>query len=449
MAAKKVERSYVLEKLLPDNLLHIYQYLSPLDVACASEASEYLSHFAEDYIYKKAEDCFICFQSFVMITMSWSWHGYRLYKAYDDGWSDIEIILRHFGPHIKRLNLKQLHFKIQLSRVAYILDKCTHLDELRLRLRSFECINDIDIFSYGGSVEHLILDNINTLNYSQFPKLKLFAKVTALTIDLRCSSKVDLDITKVVNSVSTLKRLTLNEVKIINLDLFNALQKHRDSLCSLALTNIYRVGSRYNDIAVKLPKLEQLRIDINSQEDLDALTELNIKYLQLLSESLDPCWQPKILRLMRLGKPTNGDKAPLWSLNGLPLLEELDLVALKNQLVLNVPLLHKLSLKYSSNIDETIATLPNLKRLRLHNFQFESMVLDRLFEITCKKTTEVELDNPEPKEITQLLKYLDERRCLKNAPSPLVRILCSRSQVSSILFSNRWSFEVTRFIVSD
>lgn len=134
----------MLEKLVPDNLLQIYQYLSLLDVARASEASEYLSHFAKDYIYKKFTDCYIdvFYKSVWLFQLSWQ-GCYRPFVAIYE-WSDMEIVVRHFGPHIKCLKLTQFdNICVLMKHVAFILEQCTHLDVLHFDNLTFPIDNDI------------------------------------------------------------------------------------------------------------------------------------------------------------------------------------------------------------------------------------------------------------------------------------------------------------------
>lgn len=393
-----IQQTFLLDTLAPDYLFHIYQYLAPIDIANASECSEYLSNFAEANIYKKYEDCHI-FDTDSKITYTWI---------------EFKRILHHFGKHFKRMTLDANQLvDASVRHFAQVLKECSNLDELRVLNFIFDSVKALR--KEQCSVRHLSFES-TCIDHRWRELLKLWPKVTAFTIHRFSDDKVPVQI---VGGIHALEQLTLVNGLMNSNTLFKSLQKHKNSIRKLSLIEMNEFSdNRYKGISQMLPKLEHLQISVQNSSELAAIVGMNIKFLQLLG-------------------PTNGpyNTEFVWSLSGLPLLEELDLVEINGsniRIAANFPTLRVLSIQNSSinkehGFPETIAKLPNLQHLTLRRCVF---CVDELLQfIETGNLIDIELDHPPQTCTLQLLKSLIERSTIKTSNFQM-RIIVDATTVS-------------------
>lgn len=105
-----------INRLNPDCLLHIYQYLGVGDIARAAEASHFLAEFATNNVYHKYTNV----------------DGRTIGKWCKLPQREFVIVLRQIGPHIQRLTVDfELFAELQRPwAIAIVLKYCTQLQVL-------------------------------------------------------------------------------------------------------------------------------------------------------------------------------------------------------------------------------------------------------------------------------------------------------------------------------
>lgn len=288
-----------------------------------------------------------------------------------------------------------------VNTFAQVLRFCPNLDKLIVLNFMFDKNAFKLLRKEQCSANHLSLECIG-IDRSWQGLFKLWPKVTALTINRCYQPQLSLQLAEGIEHLQELHLVNC----AIDSSLFRSLQK-RNTLRKLSLIETNQLkGNRYQNIAKLLPQLEQIQVSINDEQDLASLTGKNIKYLQLLGDTVD-------------------DTIPVhsWKLRGLLELEELDLVEIdssKCRVATYVPTIRVLSIQHSdilntnNDLSETIAKLPKLQTLRLRKTIFPAEELLHLIE-TDGPLTEIVLDLPSKLQTTKLLKSLLDRGNAKNS----------------------------------
>lgn len=157
-----IHQSSVLDRVPSDCLFHIYQYLSPLEVVSASEASIALRNFAEiNNVFKK------------MATS----RTLRSLKNY----AEIECVLRYVGKHLTEFKMNAPIYQSWKYSLALIFRNCPNLIKLTLRnvTLSNECIQALQ--KQRCSVKQLVLRRLYNI-YDVKMLLKTMPQITALSL---------------------------------------------------------------------------------------------------------------------------------------------------------------------------------------------------------------------------------------------------------------------------
>lgn len=401
-----------LDNLAPEYLLHIYQYLQPLDIANASESSKYLAKFAETNIYKKHANCHI-------FDVLYAYYEHRKYTL-----AELRCVLRHFGKHIKRMTIKSHNFENpSTAHVTMIMRKCPNLDELIISNFYFNTPAVHMLKKVKCPARHLTL-RCEGVTHRWREVFEMWQNVTQLTLYKFC----DDTILSMLSGDHAIEWLTLINVCIMDSDFFFKLQNgQRRWLEKLSMIDMWSFNSHptmYN----QLPLLEQLQISVRGSTIIEGLHETRLKYLQLLYALEIFSKKPTILK---------------WSLKDLPMLEELDLVGIPGdvcRVAANVPTLRVLSIQQANicaddGLVETVAKLPVLQRLRLRRCAFAPEELVQLVETNTSLTT-IDIELPKIDSLTKMLESLiqnwDNKQPLSTTPrsSLQVRIIVESKDVS-------------------
>lgn len=368
-----IRQTFALENIPLDCLFHIYQYLTPVDVAKVSEASIALNNFAkENNIYKKFSD--------FGIFCSGIWNI-----------EEFKCIVRYFGDNFKQITIDSDRINgDSVENLAFILRHCPNLEELRVKnvkLRQ-QAVNVLR--EEPCSFTHLFIQSsgrdIHLRNV-----LAMWSQITYLTIHCIGINQHPLQL---VGDVHALERLSLANATINSNHFTLFLQKHVQSLRYLSLVNIkWTSESFYKSLNTMLPHLEQLQISVTSFYDSLYISGMHLKYLQLVGTS----------------------KVMLYPMTDLPQLEELDLVQMHGAncfVAAGLPNLRVLSINDSiinqfDGLIDVIESLPNLQRLILRRCYFWPDDIIYLFE-TNINLTEIELELPMMDATIYLLQSLAE-----------------------------------------
>lgn len=325
--------SQTFEQLNSDCLFHLYEFLSPLDIANASEACTYLSDFARENIYQKYED-------------------FRDFGDCIDAES-YERLLKHFGANIHRLGLnKERLVNGSVHHIMLALKYCPNLEELGLMEFFFSEMDASFLERMKCQVRHVILMFCKSVRvwadiFNQWPNVR------AVTIHQH-GSYLD---HRVIDNVITLEELSLYGCTVNLLWMRTILQSQSNTLRSLTLIDM---PINYNDLVLWAPNVERLKISINHPSQMRRLCEL--KHLRHLK-----------LKLRKVRLENNAFEE--WSLKGLDTVNELDLIRMPDAVIraaADVKSLRVLRIRYSSQIQtgvlaDTIAKLPNLEHLCMYS----------------------------------------------------------------------------------
>lgn len=401
-------QSLHIEKLIPDCLFHIYEYLTPLDIANASLASDYLASFAESHIYKNYADCVI-FDSFC---------EYRKQNY-------VYTILKQFGKHINKISFSSFVFtrknKFKLDR---LLQECPNLDELTLKDFDIDRLSKKCHSQNVFHLKHLFLTDCFNVNNGFQVLLKLLPNLNAITIrNMNHAVKAH-----ILTSLYPIKHIEIvgNRYDDSILDK-SILNKHKNYLQKLTLMELPGRDAPLEVLSNKIykfPKLENLQIYIERISHLRSIQAINLRYLQLV------------------GPIEDRSRNLVWSLSGFAfsVLEELELVNIKGsniQIAADVPTIRELAIQLT-NIDrddglsETVTKLPDLQRLRLRQCTFCPDELGLLIENS--RLDEIEVSCSLRTDIIQLLRFLI---CKKSHGKPRfpceLRIISIQYDVSCLL----------------
>lgn len=356
------------EKLPLDCLFEIYRYLSPLDVANASEAMSFLSDFAKENIYKKYADG-------QMFRAGENWY-----------WDDFHCVVRNFGEYFKRITLHSWNcyadddygeYNNNIFFVALVLRHCPNLEELRVLGFAWNKYT-FRVLGKEHCAARKLFIRCWTFQFKLHELLAQWPKVKDLSIDFdnHGINMVYVERFKVINA----------EVSSSNVCSFG-----NNNLTHLTLINVRNLTDYFYKGVKNWRSLERLQISVNSPTDVFNLAGSNVKYLQLVGE-----FEPQSAWIL----PPMGF---------LQFLEELDLFRIDGRNVrvaACVPTLRVLNI-HNSNIGkddefaETINKLPKLRRLRLRKSSVCPDDLVELIEINGS-LTEIVLELP-PKETVDLL----------------------------------------------
>lgn len=404
-----------LDNLIPDCLFEIYEYLEPLDIAILSESSVHLSNFAEEHIYKKYSNLDLLEDE-----------EYRDEHG-EYTWQEMELLLRHFGKHLKLLSIQSFHFETR-EKIEFAVKSCPHLDELRILNFEFEDDPSSILKTLQCSAKHLTLKG-GLVAYSRWADvLKMWPSVTDLTVFGAETDEEPGIVGNMLMGVDQIEWLTLIKT-YIKQDFFIKLQKYQEArLRKLSLIDMFnssdcyaddmKMKSNYNNLP---PNVEQLQISVANSSCLKGLAKTNLKYLQIL---------------YRRQKTSNATNLK-WSLSGLPLLEVLDLYGIDGyvcRVAGKVPSLRYLSIQNaniskSDGLADIIAKLPNLQRLRLRNCEFSPDELMTGIE-TNRNLTQIDLEEPKK---DSLIKLMESLSLGLNNSNQLYSVPCSAFELQIIV----------------
>lgn len=295
------------------------------------------------------------------------------------------------------LDAQHLH-GATVNHLALVLESCPNLDELSVLNFNFGK-NSIKVLRKVTCNVRLLALECYGVDKRWVELLKEWPKVTALTIHRFYDELLP---GQLVSGMNTLTELTLVNGLMTSVNLFMALQKHKDTFRKLTLVEMNEyTEDRYDSISQLMPNIEHLQISVNCATEMRALAGMDLKFLQLVGYASDV-------------HQLDFD----WALSGLPMLEELDLVDVagtKIRVATGVPTIRYLGVQHSSLVgdsvlSETIAKLPNLERLRLRKCGFSP---DELFRViaSTESLKEVELDLVPRGPTLQLLKsFVDKSK---------------------------------------
>lgn len=403
----KYPQRYGLDNIPDDCLFHVYQYLSPLDIANVSEASKVLYDFAKaNHIYKRFTD-------------------YGIFESGVWNFSQFQCIVRYFGENFKHITLDSRHIVGDpVYNVSLVLRHCKHLEELRL----------INI--------KLGKDAVNVLRKERCTINRMFIKTCVRDIHLRslltmwpqirdlsvhCTGMNQLPL-QIAGGVNVLERLSLANARI-NGDHFTIfMQNHAKSLRNLSLINInWTAKNAYESIRKVLPELEQLQISVTSSMDTMFIADMNLKYLQLVGTA---------------------NIHMIFPLMSLLQLEELSLVHMRGQTFfaaanirnLRVIRFYDMNLFDYPGMIDIIESLPNLQCLYMESCIFDCCDLEYLI-YSSKILTQIEITYPNSTSgvdsVTTIVEYLLEyKNQYRNSNTPVeLRFIVNKFDVRIILYA--------------
>lgn len=403
---RRVRPKLLLDTLGPKHLLHIYKYLNPLDIANLSDTSHYLAKFATAHIYAK-------------------YANGELFNARKPNgrqrkftMPEIRCILRHFGKYFKRLTINYNYFLYPTTaHVTLFMRRCPNLDELRIQNFYFKTAAVAMLKKVQCPARHLILQCEGITN--RWRNLLMgWPRVTQLTV---YSLTEDL-LVELLTGIHPIKWLTMFNVGIHDYKFMEKLQiGQKQYLRKCSMFNMYDFTSPENHYS-QMPHLQQLQITVGKSTDLNQLRNMKLKHLQLVYCMEFGRKEPTVLN---------------WSLDGLHLLEELDLVGIDGdvcRVAANVPTLRVLSIQKTNiqkgdGLAETIAQLPSLHRLRLRKCTFSHEDLVQVIN-TNSSLTQIDLELTDKGSVVKLLETLAANDSPTVRSTLEVRIITAKTDVS-------------------